>query len=153
MKKGDLISIWQLVKDSKFGKMSSEGKTKYVKMIAKLSPVVKEFETYRETIAEKLMSEHENFKENLQDAQVYEAYQHDNTKDKPKMTEKAYKEFIKVVEKYNKDFFAAIKEEMDKEVEVKYDKLTPTEFGCFCDSNDFTGEQALMLAEVMCEME
>ena len=56
MKKGDLISIWQLVKDSKFGKMTNEGKTKYVKMIAKLSPVVKEFETYRETIAEKLMS-------------------------------------------------------------------------------------------------
>ena len=106
MKKGDLISIWQLVKDSKFGKMSSEGKTKYVKMIAKLSPVVKEFETYRETIAEKLMSEHENFKENLQDAQVYEAYQQDNTKDKPKMTDKQYKEFTKVVEKYNKDFFA-----------------------------------------------
>ena len=153
MKKGDLISIWQLVKDSKFGKMSSEGKTKYVKMIAKLSPVVKEFETYRETIAEKLMSEHENFKENLQDAQVYEAYQQDNTKDKPKMTEKQYKEFTKVVEKYNKDFFAAIKEEMDKEVDVKYDKLTPTEFGCFCDSNDFTGEQALMLAAVMCDMD
>ena len=49
MKKGDLISIWQLVKDSKFGKMTSDGKTKYVKMIAKLSPVVKEFETYRES--------------------------------------------------------------------------------------------------------
>lgn len=152
MKKGDLISIWQLVKDSKFGKMSSEGKTKYVKMLAKLSPVVKEFETYRETIAEKLMSEHENFKENLQDAQVYGAYQQDNTKDKPKMTDKQYKEFTKVVEKYNKDFFAAIKEEMDKEVDVKYDKLTPTEFGCFCDSNDFTGEQAYELSVVMCDM-
>ena len=151
MKKGDLISIWQLVKDSKFGKMSSEGKTKYVKMIAKLSPVVKEFETYRETIAEKLMSEHENFKENLQDAQVYKAYQQDNTKDKPKMTEKDYKEFIKVVEKYNKDFFAAIKEEIEKEVEVKYDKLTPTEFGCFCDSNDFTTEQAVEIMRLLCE--
>lgn len=149
MKKGDLISIWQLVKDSKFGKMTSEGKTKYVKMIAKLSPVVKDFETYRETIAEKLMSEHENFKENLQDAQVYEAYQQDNTKEKPKMTDKQYKEFTKVVEKYNKDFFAAIKEEMDKEVEVKYDKLTSDEFVGFCDSNDFTTTQALALSEVM----
>ena len=126
-----------------------EGKTKYVKMIAKLSPVVKEFETYRETIAEKLMSEHENFKENLQDAQVYEAYQQDNTKDKPKMTDKQYKEFTKVVEKYNKDCFAAIKEEMDKEVEVKYDKLTSDEFVGFCDSNDFTTTQALALSEVM----
>ena len=153
MKKNELLNIWATIKGAKFGKLSGDAKVKYVKMIAKLSPVVKEFETYRETIAEKLMSEHENFKENLQDAQVYEAYQQDNTKDKPKMTEKQYKEFTKVVEKYNKDFFAAIKEEMDKEVDVKYDKLTPTEFGCFCDSNDFTGEQALMLAEVMCEME
>ena len=87
--------------------------------------------------------------ENLQAAQVYEAYQQDNTKDKPKMTDKQYKEFTKVVEKYNKDFFAAIKEEMDKEVDVKYDKLTSDEFVGFCDSNDFTTTQALALSEVM----
>ena len=153
MKKGDLISIWQLVKDSKFGKMTSEGKTKYVKILAKLSPIVKDYETYRDTITEKLMSEHENFKENLQEAQAYEAYQKDNTLDKPKMSKKEYEAFVEVVVKYNKDVAAALTEEADKELDVKYDKLTPTEFGCFCDSNDFTGEQAMALAELMCEMD
>lgn len=153
MKKVDLLKVWELVKNGKFGKVSGDGKIKYVKILAKLSPVVKDYETYRDTITEKLMSEHENFRENLQEAQAYEAYQKDNTLDKPKMSKKEYEAFIKVVVKYNKDVAAALTEEADKELDVKYDKLTPTEFGCFCDSNDFTGEQAMALAELMCEMD
>lgn len=153
MKKEDLLKVWELIKNGKFGKVSGDGKIKYVKMLAKLSPVVKDFESYRETITEKLMGEHEGFRDKLQDAQAYEAYQKDNTLEKPKMTESEYKEFIKVVMKYNQDVAAALNEEAEKEVDVKYDKLTPTEFGCFCDSNDFTGEQALVLSEIMCEFE
>lgn len=153
MKKVDLLKVWELVKNGKFGKVSGDGKIKYVKILAKLSPIVKDYETYRDTITEKLMSEHENFKENLQEAQAYEAYQKDNTLDKPKMSKKEYEAFVEVVVKYNKDVAAALTEEADKELDVKYDKLTPTEFGCFCDSNDFTGEQAMALAELMCEMD
>lgn len=153
MKKVDLLKVWELVKNGKFGKVSGDGKIKYVKILAKLSPIVKDYETYRDTITEKLMSEHENFKENLQEAQAYEAYQKDNTLDKPKMSKKEYEAFVEVVVKYNKDVAAALTDEADKELDVKYDKLTPTEFGCFCDSNDFTGEQAMALAELMCEMD
>ena len=153
MKKEDLLKVWELIKNGKFGKVSGDGKIKYVKMLAKLSPVVKDFETYRETITEKLMGEHEGFRDKLQEAQSYEAYQKDNTLENPKMTESEYKEFIKVVMKYNQDVAVALNEEAEKEVDVKYDKLTPTEFGCFCDSNDFTGEQALMLSAIMCEMD
>lgn len=153
MKKVDLLKVWELVKNGKFGKVSGDGKIKYVKILAKLSPIVKDYETYRDTITEKLMSEHENFRENLQEAQAYEAYQKDNTLDKPKMSKKEYEAFVEVVVKYNKDVAAALTEEADKELDVKYDKLTPTEFGCFCDSNDFTGEQAMALAELMCEMD
>lgn len=153
MKKVDLLKVWELVKNGKFGKVSGDGKIKYVKILAKLSPVVKDYETYRDTITEKLMSEHENFRENLQEAQAYEAYQKDNTLDKPKMSKKEYEAFVEVVVKYNKDVAAALTEEADKELDVKFDKLTPTEFGCFCDSNDFTGEQAMALAELMCEMD
>lgn len=153
MKKVDLLKVWELVKNGKFGKVSGDGKIKYVKILAKLSPVVKDYETYRDTITEKLMSEHENFRENLQEAQAYEAYQKDNTLDKPKMSKKEYEAFVQVVMKYNQDVAAALTEEADKELDVKYDKLTPTEFGCFCDSNDFTGEEAMSLAELMCEMD
>lgn len=153
MKKEDLLKVWEFIKNGKFGKVSGDGKIKYVKMLAKLSPVVKEFETFRETITEKLMGEHEGFSDKLQEAQAYEAYQKDNTLEKPKMSKKEYEAFVQVVVKYNKDVAAALKEEAEKEVDVKYDKLTPTEFGCFCDSNDFTGEQALMLADVMCDMD
>lgn len=153
MKKEDLLKVWELIKNGKFGKVSGDGKIKYVKMLAKLSPVVKDFESYRETITEKLMGEHENFRDKLQEAQAYEAYQKDNTLEKPKMTESEYREFVNIVMKYNQDVAAALNEEAEKEVDVKYDKLTPTEFGCFCDSNDFTGEQALMLAAIMCDMD
>lgn len=149
MKKEDLLKVWELIKIGKFGKVSGDGKIKYIKMLAKLSPIVKDYEIYRDTITEKLMSEHENFRENFQEAQAYEAYQKDNTLEKPKMSKKEYEAFVQVVAKYNQDVAAALKEEAEKEVDVKYDKLTPTEFGCFCDSNDFTGEQALGLSVVM----
>lgn len=153
MKKVDLLKVWELIKDGKFSKLNGDGKIKYVKMLAKLSPVVKDYESYRDTISEKLMSEYEGFKDKLQEAQAYEAYQKDNSLEKPKMTEKEYKAFILIVVEYNKAFADAVNEEANKELNVKYDKLTSTEFGCFCDSNDFTGEQALMLADIMCEME
>lgn len=153
MKKADLLKVWELIKNGKFSKLSGDGKIKYVKMLAKLSPVIKDYESYRETITEKLMSEHEGFKDKLQEAQTYEAYQKDNSLEKPKMTEKEYRAFILIVMEYNKQVAEALNEEANKELDVKYDKLTSTEFGCFCDSNDFTGEQALMLADVMCQME
>lgn len=153
MKKEVLLKVWEFIKNGKFGKVSGDGKIKYVKMLAKLSPIVKDYETYCDTITEKLMSEHENFHENFQEARAYEAYRTDNTLEKPKMSKKEYEAFAQVVVKYNKDVDAALKEEAEKEVDVKYDKLTPTEFGCFCDSNDFTGEQALALSEIMCDMD
>lgn len=152
MKKEDLLKVWELIKNGKFGKVSGDGKIKYVKMLAKLSPVVKDFESYRETITEKLMGEHEGFRDKLQEAQAYEAYQKDNSLEKPKMTESEYKEFIKVVQEYNKSFAEALNEEANKEIDAKYEKLTSSEFGCFCDSNDFTGEQALALMDVMCDI-
>ena len=152
MKKQDLLKVWDLLKNSKFSKISGEGKIKYVKMIATLSPVVKDFENYRETVVEKLMSQYDGFKENLESAQAYEAYQMDNTKEQPKMSEDEYKDFLKVVQEYNKSVVDALNEEGNKEIDMKYEKLTPTEFGCFCDSNDFTGEQALELMSIMCDI-
>ena len=137
MKKNELLSIWATIKGAKFGKLSGEAKVKYVQMFAKLSPVVKDFETYRDTISEKLMSEHEGFQDKLQEAQKYEAYQKDNTQEKPKMTEEEYKDLLN--------------EEAEKEVDVKFDKLTTTEYGCFIDSNDFTTEQAAEIMRLLCE--
>lgn len=153
MKKVELLNAWETIKNGKFGKVSGDGKIKYVKMLAVLSPVVKDYETYRETIVEKLMSEHENFRENLAEAQAYEAYQKDNTLEKPKMSKKEYQDFVQVVMKYNQDVANALNEEASKDVDTTYEKLTPTEFGCFCDSNDFTGEQAMALMDIMCEMD
>ena len=153
MKKSELLQVWPLLKDGKFGKVSGEGKIKYVKMLATLSPVVKEFESYRETVVEKLMSQYDGFKEKLADAQAYEAFIKDSNQEPPKMTEDEYKAFLKIVQEYNKSVVDALNEEGSKDVDVKFEKLTPTEFGCFCDSNDFTGEQALMLADIMCDMD
>ena len=153
MKKSELLQVWPLLKDGKFGKVSGEGKIKYVKMLATLSPVVKEFESYRETVVEKLMSQYDGFNEKLADAQAYEAYIKDSNQEPPKMTEDEYKAFLKIVQEYNKSVVDALNEEGSKDVDVKFEKLTPTEFGCFCDSNDFTGEQALMLADIMCDMD
>ena len=151
MKKNELLSIWATIKGAKFGKLSGEAKVKYVQMFAKLSPVVKDFESYRDTISEKLMSEHDGFQDHLQEAQKYEAWMKDNTLEKPKMTEEEYKDFIQVVIEYNKSVAAALNEEAEKEVEVKFDKLTTTEYGCFIDSNDFTTEQAAEIMRLLCD--
>ena len=77
MKKNELLSIWAPIKGAKFGKLSGEAKVKYVQMFAKLSPVVKDFESYRDTISEKLMSEHDGFKDKLQEAELPDIRFHD----------------------------------------------------------------------------
>lgn len=151
MRRVDLLKVWSLLKEGKFSKLNSEGKVKYVKTLAALSPVMKDYESYRETVVEKLMSEHEGFQEKLAEAQAYEQYMRGNTSEKPKMTDKEYRKFIPIFQEYNDAVVKAMTEEGEKEVDVKYDKFTSEEFGNFCDSNDFTGEEALALMEIMCD--
>lgn len=149
MKKKYLIKVWPLMKDAKFGKMSNTGKGKFIRMIATLSLVVKDYESYREAASDKLMSGHKDFKDKLSAAQQYEAYKRGWSSLKPEMTDDEYKEFMIVYEEYNKNLGSALQPENDKDVKVKYEKLNTVEFINFCDSNDFTGEQALDLSVVM----
>lgn len=154
MKKIELLNVWPLIRDGKFGKISGDGKIKFVKILAKLSPVMKDYESYRETSVNKLKEEYPDFDADMAKAQAYERYYNDKNGEaaEPEMTAKEYQEFVKKMVELNKAIEEVLKEEADKEVDVTFDKLTATEFGCFCDSNDFTGDQALQLMNIICEL-
>lgn len=152
MKKKDLLNVWSSIRDGKFGKMSGEAKIKFVKLLAKLSPVVKAYEEYQKTIVEKLKEEYQDFDARLEKARAYEEFMAKKSDKQPDITDTEYKEIVKDVQAFNKAVADALNEEADKEVDVTFDKLTSTEYGCFIDSNDFTGSQALQLMEIICDL-
>lgn len=151
MKKKDLLNVWSSIRDGKFNKMSGEAKIKFVKLLAKLSPVVKAYEEYQKTIVEKLKEEYPDFDSRLEKARAYEEYMANKSDKQPEITEAEYKDIVKDVQSFNKAVTDALNEEAEKDVDVTFDKLTSTEYGCFIDSNDFTGQQALDLMEIIAE--
>ncbi len=153
MKISELLKVWGLLQGGKFGKMAGDGKIKYVRILAKLSPVVKEFESFRETVIAKLKEEHEDFDGRLEKAREFEMWKNGQEGVRSAMSEQEHKDFVAEVLEYNKAVDAALKEEAAKDVCVEFDRLTGTEFGCFIDSNDFTGEEALALSDIMCDFE
>lgn len=153
MKNLDVLKVWNDLKGSKFGKMTGDGKIKFVKIIAKLTPVMDAYDKYRETIVTKLQEEHEGFSDKMEVAQAYEKWKQNGEGEQPKMTEQEYQDFVKEVIEYNSAVNKALEDKGNEEVDVTIDKLTSTEFGCFLDSNDFTAEQAMALGNVMCAFE
>lgn len=149
MKKIDLINVWNLLNGAKFGKMTdSKEKIKFVRILCVLKPEYDAFTSFRDTAVNKLTEEHPDFNERLQKAQDYEKAVKDNAAELP-MTEQEYKDFVKEVTEFNKAVENTVKEELDKELDVKYDRLSEDGFAGLCDSNDFTGEQAIMLMGVL----
>ena len=153
MKNVDVTKVWATIKGSKFGKMPGDGKIKFVNIIAKLAPVMDAYDKYRETIVTKLQEEHDGFAEKMEVAQAYERWKQNGDGEQPKMTEQEYQDFVREVMEYNKVVNKALEDKGNEEVDVKIDKLTSTEFGCFLDSNDFIGEVALALRNIMCDFE
>lgn len=153
MKNVEVLKIWNDLKGSKFSKLTGDGKIKFVKLIAKLSPVMKAYDEYRETVVSKLQEEHEGFSEKMGVAQAYEKWKQDGEGEQPKMTEQEYRDFLREVMEFNAAVQKALDEKGNEDIGVTFDKLTPTEFGCFLDSNDFTAEQAVALGDVMCALE
>ena len=151
MKKKDLLNAWSSIRDGKFNKMSGGAKIKFVKLLAKLSPVVKAYEEYQKTIVEKLKEEYKDFDQRLEKARAYEEFMAKKSDKQPEITEAEYKDIVKDVQSFNKAVADALNEEAEKDVDVTFDKLTSTEYGCFIDSNDFTGQQALDLMEIIAE--
>lgn len=148
MKKIDLMNVWNLLNGAKFGKMESKEKIKFVRILCVLKPEADAFTAFRETAVNKLTEEHPDFNERLQKAQDYEKAVKEKATELP-MTEQEYKDFVKEVTEFNKAVDSTIKEELEKEVDVKYDRLSDEGFAGLCDSNDFTGEQAIMLMGVL----
>lgn len=157
MKKQDLINVWGALKGAKFGKMPEKAKMKYILMVGKLSPVVKEFDEFRETTLKKLKEDYPDFDKLREQAQAYEEWISRSDEERqqgtpPEMTRQQYLDVVKTILNYNKAANELLKKELEKKLTASYERLTRSEFGCFINSNDFTGQQAYELSVVMCDM-
>lgn len=151
VKTSEILSVYQLISNAKYGKMSDEDKIKAWKLARKLKPVATKFDDDSKDAAEKFKDDFKDFDERLQKAQEYERLRNEKQPTIDVMTTADYDAFITDFKKYQELTKKAVEEFADKEVEVDFDMLSEGAFGKLIASNDWTVGQVTLLGEFVCE--
>ena len=150
VKTSEILKVYNIIGQAKYGKMSDEDKVKVWKIARKLKPVATKFEDDSKDAAEK-MKPAEDFDQKLQRAQEYERLRQKGEPTIDIMTKPEYDEFLKTFKEYQKLIDKAVQEFADKEVKVDFDPINDEAFGKLMASNDWTMEQVATLGEFICE--
>jgi len=152
VKTSEILSVYNIISNAKYGKMSDDDKVKTWKIARKLKPVAVKFEDDSKDAAEK-MKPAKDFDERLQKAQEYERAKQQGKETAEIMRDADYENFIKDFKEYQKLVDKAIREFADKEVEVEFDAVSEEAFGKMMASNEWNVSQAMVLGEFVCEQE
>lgn len=150
VKTSEILSVYQIIGNAKYGKMSDDDKVKVWKITRKLKPVATKFEDDTKDAADK-MKPYEDFDQKLQKAQEYERLKNDKKPTIDVMSTADYDKFIADFKQYKNIVDKAIKEFADKEVEIEFDAISEEAFGKLITSNDWTFGQVTLLGEFVCE--
>lgn len=142
MKKLDVLNVYKLINDAKFTKMSSDESFKLLKFLRVVKPIVTEYNDYNKTVAEKYKLDYENFDEQLEKGKQYEV-------DKTGVTEEEYYAIVKNVTEYNEKVNNALKEDIEKDVELSFEKLSESGFKEFLGSNEFKVSEASLMMDIL----
>ena len=151
VKTSEILNVYQIIGQAKFGKMTDEDKIKAWKIARKLKPVATKFDEDRKDAVDKFKDGIENFDERLQKAQEYVRLKEEQKPTIDVMTTADYDAFISEFKEYQKLVNDAVKEFADKEVEVEFDLLSEDAFGKLIASNDWTMGQVTLLGDFVCE--
>ena len=154
IKTSAILAAYNVLNTAKYGSLDDKDKIKVWKIARALKPVATKFEEDTKDAAEKMKPEMEGgFDEMLQKAQEFERMRTDPKADMKKapMGAAEYDKFVKEFTKYNKLVTDAVKEFGEKVVKVEFEPLNEDSFGKLMDSNDWTMEQVVSLAEIICE--
>ena len=144
IKTEEVLVLYNILNNSKYGKLDDADKVKVWKITRALKPIAKQFEDDSKDAAEKLKpSDYENFTDDLQ--KFYEYNQKNGVG--CQMTLEEYQAFQPVYKKYQEQINKALKEYGEKEVAVEYDTITEDAFTKFMNSNDWNFAQAVAVGE------
>ena len=145
-----VLAAYRVLGGAKYGKLSDEDKIKVFKICIAMKPVATKYDEDSKDAAEKLKPS-EDYDEKLAEAQEYERVIRDKNADASqlKMGPSEFNEFIKEMNHYQDLISKALKDEMEKEVEVEFEPITEDALLMLMNSNDWTIAGAMAVSEVI----
>lgn len=143
MKTSTIIEVYKALKEAKLTKMESKEKFQVIKIMREIKPTAEEWDSFISTVDEKLKGEnHDEMAEKIKQWQK----EGENTT----LTLDERKEVNEYIAKYNAERNELVNAEMEKEVEVKYERISQEAFERLVDSNDLSVGVMEMLYGELC---
>lgn len=153
VKTKEVLVAWQVLGQAKYDKLDSDQKVHVFHIGQQLKPIATAFSDYSADAAEK-MQPSADFQERWDKAKVYETMTANPKADMEQlpMGPAEYKEFmVKEYFPFDRLWKKAIKDEGDKEVELKFDPISEEVLFALADANKWNVDQTTAVASVVCK--
>jgi hypothetical protein len=153
VKTKEVLVAWQVLGQAKYDKLDSDQKVRVFHIGQMLKPIATAFSDYSADAAEK-MQPSADFQERWDKAKVYETMTANPKADMEQlpMGPAEYKEFmVKEYFPFDRLWKKAIKDEGDKEVELKFDPISEEVLFALADANKWNVDQTTAVAAVVCK--
>ena len=148
----NVLAAYRLLGSAKYGKLADDDKIKVLKICIALKPIATKYDEDSKDVAEKLKPS-EDYDDRLAEAQEYERVSRDKDADASqlKMGAAEFNEFIKTMNHYQDLIGKALKDEMEKDVEVEFEPITEDALLKLMNSNEWTMAEVMAVSEVAVE--
>jgi hypothetical protein len=153
VKTKEVLVAWQVLGQAKYDKLDSDQKVHVFHIGQQLKPIATAFSDYSADAAEK-MQPSADFQERWDKAKVYETMTANPKADMEQlpMGPAEYKEFmVKEYFPFDRLWKKAIKDEGDKEVDLKFDPISEEVLFALADANKWNVDQTTAVAAVVCK--
>ena len=153
VKTKEVLVAWQVLGQAKYDKLDSDQKVHVFHIGQQLKPIATAFSDYSADAAEK-MQPSADFQERWDKAKVYETMTANPKADMEQlpMGPAEYKEFmVKEYFPFDRLWKKAIKDEGDKEVELKFDPISEEVLFALADANKWNVDQTTAVAAIVCK--
>lgn len=153
VKTKEVLVAWQVLGQAKYDKLDNDQKVHVFHIGQQLKPIATAFSDYSADAAEK-MQPSADFQERWDKAKVYETMTANPKADMEQlpMGPAEYKEFmIKEYFPFDRLWKKAIKDEGDKEVDLKFDPISEEVLFALADANKWNVDQTTAVAAVVCK--
>ena len=142
MKKKDILSGFTLINEAKLTKLEDEAKFKVIKACKAMKPMVDELQSFEKDVRDKLKGEkHEEY------LKMVEKWQEEG--EKTSLTIEERKELNKYFNEYNEKVTVCLKDEIESEIALDYERLSADEIKKFVSSNDWNVAQTVAVMTIL----
>lgn len=138
IKTGEIVSVFSILSSAKLTKMESSDKFKVIKAMRVMTPIDEEWKSFLKTVDEKLKKD--DFEEMAEKARKWEQEKENST-----LTDEEKAEINKYFNDFAIEKNKCIEDELNKAIELDYEKISENALEKLFDSNDFDVNQMLIL--------